>query len=231
MLAMDVLCATAQRNINVLSLVQFMANGTARHQFFSEEQVTHTTLSPTTFEPQHQQQQSPKGEQHVEPGPLSKDAAVPIVAQKKGTRFKLPASERGSSLPSKKSRETKTRTPHRVNTLNVLGMQPEFQEPYSESVATVEQTIESASTATREMATVIEGQDVGLNLGEQFRARLRMERSAMSSDVESVCTQSLIENETIPDIQSSRSSSNTSVDLGSETSLDRSCSDVIQRAL
>ena len=194
MLAMNILCADSETNMNVLNLVHCLANGSGKLHYVSEEaQVAdwdevHVESPPLPADPK-EQQSLPRIETTLE---LPDDTAA---MKKKDTRFQLPVSEKGSTLYSRKESE-------RVNTLNILGMQPEFKEPYPESPATI----------------VEEVQDVGLHLGPQFQARLRMERTSGSPD--SIGTQSLIEDESIPDILPSESSTNSSVNLDSSTSLD-----------
>ena len=249
MLAMDVLCAASQVDMNVLHLVQSLAKGLlkpGRHGTEEESEQEHQeqrTLgemqSPPCAEPEMQQVAGL--DSGVDAGVVAEEGNKPLPSHRRViTRFKLPGSERGSSINSRihpesaaggsKRMQVKGTSQQRVATLNILGMQPAFQEPYAESVATtVQQTImESESTdgtATKSMATRDDFEEGNGEVGHypefQFKEGFGMDFQYLTESLDSVHTQSLIENESIPDILPSGSSTNTSVDLGqSVTSLD-----------
>ena len=142
---------------------------------------------------------------------------TPPASSLTGTRFKPLTSVKGSSPHSKmESRKGSQRSsPKRLITLNILGMQPEFLDPYLESGLTVEQT--ATYTTLAETATPAETASEGTK--DQIDYNMFAGQSSGSLGG-SVGTQSLIENESIPDIVPSGSSSNTSVDLGSVSSIE-----------
>ena len=216
MLAMEILCTASQANINVLNFVHSLARGNKDTPCTRENKLFHNTQQPSAgqYDPCFRLKEglTPDIDYH------STSNVPPVI---KDTRFKLPTSEQGSSLRSK-AKGSQGSSPKRLVTLNILGMQPEFQDPHLESGVTDGQTATWTTLAetVTELSTGSKDQ-VGRNLlqvptgFEEF-----VDVGSQELLESSVGTQSLIENETIPDIIASGSSSNTSVDLGSTSSLE-----------
>ena len=219
MLAMEILCTASQANINVLNFVHSLARSSKGTPHTREGQLSHDTQQPSPR--QHDPSSRLTDGLTLDIDYHSTSNVPPINPVIKDTRFKLPTSEQGSSLPSKAKGSQGSR-PKRLITLNILGMQPEFQDPHLESGVTDEQTATwttVAETAT-ELSTGSKDQ-VGCNLLQVPTGFVEFVDVGSQELLESsVGTQSLIENETIPDIIASGSSSNTSVDLGSTSSLE-----------
>ena len=219
MLAMEILCTASQANINVLNFVHSLARGSKGTPHTREGQLSHDTQqpSPRQHDPSSGLMEglTPDIDYH------STSNVPPINPVIKDTRFKLPTSEQGSSLPSK-AKGSQGSSPKRLITLNILGMQPEFQDPHLESGITDEQTATWTTLAetVTELSTGSKDQ-AGRNLLQVPTGFVEFVDVGSQELLESsVGTQSLIENETIPDIIASGSSSNTSVDLGSTSSLE-----------
>ena len=140
----------------------------------------------------------------------------------------LSVNERGSEVATSSKRRVQ------VNTLNVLGMQPGFREPYPESVYT-----EAQSVYTEAQTVVSDDRFAGdLFHVNQHIAAPRVVKShswqgmtrtvgGRSAELESVATQSLIDEESIPrTMNSSRASSHSQHlsgmgELGSQSTLGR----------
>ena len=206
-LALNILCAASEMSGSVLSLVHSLAkgsggsgsNGGKPEKVIEESGSEACTMQPSPVLPE---EHSPNLQESNRDTPQSN---VIDLTQKRGTKFNLPVSERGSTAQSMREKSEKMSSQCQVVTLNILGMQPQFKEPYPEPVATSVKDLGAA---------------VGLTFGVQFQDRIRAERDTRSLG-DSVGTQSLIENESIPDIMSSNDSSNTTVDLEtSSTSLE-----------
>ncbi len=208
MLALDILCAASETNMSILNLVQSLAEGSCRPHNTSErdhDQGTPGTVSGNGSLPHSPAPPQLKATQLQDTSlKLPEDNLSPL-APMKGTRFQLPVSQKGSTAHSQMEKSERRSSNHHMVTLNILGMQPQFRDPYPEQEAVLDDDLE----------------DVGLNFGVRFQDRVRAERTARSP-VDSVGTQSLLENESIPDTLSSTASSNTIVDLGptSSTSLE-----------
>ena len=185
MLAMEVLCTASQRSMDALQLVQSLAAGCSGrpHSEGRQEQRSGS------------QQHSVQGEAHSLLSSKGDGSGRPRDdLLKKGTRFRLPASELGS--PKALNRKVEPSSGGReaaVQSLNILGMQPDFLQ--HESAATIEQTVVSEVTA----------------LAEHREAKEELNIPSRLTD--SVGTHSLLDNETIPDILPSVISSNTSFGL------------------
>ena len=245
MLAMDVLCAASQVDINVLHLVQSLAKGLLKPQHNTKgEQQQPERLQQQQQLPQKKPREvqfPPSAEPEIRVTTLDSgvDASVgeqgnkpDLPHRKVTTRFKLPGSEKDSSIHSKINPEsmrgskmirTMGAQQQRVTTtLNILGMQPAFKEPYPESLAaTVQQTIMESECTEGKSEEGDGKEEAGLYPGFPFKEGFGMDYQQLTRSPDSVRTQSLIENESIPEILPSGSSSNTSVDLGeSITSLE-----------
>ena len=240
LLAMNILCLGSQLSLPVLTLLHSLASGTTplvpttsspphpssihhhhhHHHHHHQPQQVHMPVSlgsdshsfkdtPTIPSPTSEGTVKTSGEKNPFIFPLPK----------KGTRFMLPgsevdatpfsANERGSEVAT----SSKRRVP--VDTLNVLGMQPGFREPYPESVYT-----EAQSVYTEAHSVVSDGRlagdlfHVNQHIGaprvaksHSWQGKIRTV-SGQSVDLESVATQSLIDDESIPrTMNSSRASS------------------------
>ena len=136
------------------------------------------------------------------------------LSPKKGTRFKLPASEADTVSYSHNhtGSDAVTSDKHRsrVDTLNVLGVQPNFREHYPESVYTEIQSPDNESAADDDYHTHLR---VDIANTEHFQMKAGMSKAAAAlsrhtADLESVATQSLVESELVPrTVDSSRASS------------------------
>ena len=214
---MDILCTASQANINVLNLVHSLASGCGGSPYTQEDQTSHDTW----VQPPKQQGPRSKLDGGLTLGGEHRSTSqTPPTSTLAGTRFKLSTSVKVSSPQSKMEsvKGSQGSSPKRLITLNILGMQPEFLDPYLESGVTVEQTV--TYTTLAETTTPAEGtSQVSADTKDQVDYNMLVGHSSESLE-SSVGTQSLIENESIPDIVPSGSSSNTSVDLGSLSSID-----------
>ena len=212
MLAMSVLCTASERVLDVLYLVQSLASGSARQHYLNEgtENATEHQQTPVS--------KSTKDKQRV-PVTLGSDKPETTLDLKKGTRFTLPGSAgkrhshgdrvwRGQAGP-RVSKST-------VKTLNVLGMQPDFNESLMGSIG---QTTVQLSTADEEGLTTTVSKPSERN--DELKRNHLDEPSSVDILSHSVRTQSLIENESIPDTPPSQYSSNTTIlELGSSVTLE-----------
>lgn len=219
LLAMNILCTASEAIIDVLHLVQSLASGSTKHYLDESGETPVNQSSKSTREC------SSKHSASVTPTDTKREVRM---ESKKGTRFTLPGSAEKSLLHNGKKwsscdSDDKTGGEKKsvVKTLNILGMQPDFSESLAGSIG---QTLTQTGTVNSEALTVSadkqgEG-DNPENKEDQFN-------EPSSSDVllQSVRTQSLIENESIPETPPSQYSSNTTVlDLGSSTTLEAALS-------
>lgn len=209
---MSILCTTSQLNLSVLNLVQSLAKGSCRGPLKTE--ATTLEASPPSNSPENK------------PTAMKLQFSMP-TEMKLGAIGKLPMST------SQGQRSTSRKMP----TLNMLGMQPDFNVPDSESVYTVaDSTVVSHSIFRQrgddgDSGTKVckpPGVDYAKHVDAQHpRARLvpAMEYSTTRREThtpESIRTQSLIEDESIPDPLPSGITSNiTSLDMmESSTTID-----------
>ena len=222
LVAMDILCAASQFNLSVLYLVQSLAEGSSvqQHQLPTNEQQSSIDIHS---QPNIESLQSPKQRTSDAEKTINELISTPT----KQPRFIL--SSQGGS-PNAYGNKLRERQPSvdlapstpRVNTLNVLGMQPDFDESYTESAV---QTLTYSGTGDNHMVTASE-ETTSKEENSQFKLSVQRSRFSEYSSVLTVGTQSLIDNETIPDTPPSRFTSNATMlfPLDSTSTLDRGVS-------
>lgn len=211
MLAMNVLCTASETAIDVLHLVQSLASGSATQHHLGEDRGIPMNQQPSTSK--STRDCSAKHSAAITPTD-NRQADL-----KKGTRFTLPASAeksvsqaKSSKLSRQESADKMSHNKKSMKTLNVLGMQPDFSESLAGSVG---QTLTYSGTADNDSLTVSASKQTAEEVEYQRNERSR------SETVQSVRTQSLIENESIPETLPSQYSSNTTVlGFGSSTTLE-----------
>ena len=229
-LAMNILCIASQLNPDVLNLVQSLAMGKIIpplpiHEL-SQKKVTHTTLTSTN---PSKQKVKPESEPELEPE-LTSDKVLPVI---KGTRFILPTKK--DFVPSTTEEplsqiETKD---VKIATLNVLGVQPDFDIESSYTAGRTQTSYQTKSidhTKDKELKAS-SADDVKLlqckfptvqqlmltRLADYSGSGLKVGSAVASS----VGTQDLIDNESIPEPLPSATVSNITVlDMGSVTTID-----------
>lgn len=202
MLAMNVLCTASETTLDILHLVQSLASGSVRRYYLSDDRGTsETQQTPTSAREcltKHSASLTP-----TENG--GQDTAVQL---KKGTRFTLPSS---ADSHGSKRQASGARTKKSLKTLNVLGMQPDFSESLAGSLG---QTLTHSGTDTA-MASARKPSE------EDAQDHQQEESNCSDTLLQSVRTQSLIENESIPETPPSQYSSNTTIlELGSSATLE-----------
>ena len=241
LLAVNILCLGSQLSEPVLSLLLSLASS--------------TTLSSSGAQHPQQMLETHRALLSLGSGPhsVSLFRDTPTVASrasedetrhsqgsslpKKGTRFKLPDSELDtlSFCDHRMDLDVLLSSKHRaqVDTLNVLGVQPSFREPYPESVYTdVAETINDGDESRFEDEDSIYLHDLHSDdLLHPARHRERRELCAgmlePTADVDSIATQSLVDSELVPKtIDSSRASTCSQIpsgcgELGSALTLGR----------
>lgn len=202
MLAMNVLCTASETTLDILRLVQSLASGSVRRYYFSEDRGTSET------------QQTPTSAREC----LTKHSASltttenggqdTVLQYKKGTRFTLPNS---ADLHDSNKQVSGARTKKSLKTLNVLGMQPDFSESLAGSLG---QTLTHSGTDTAMPSASKQSE-------EDTQGHQQEESNCSDTLLQSVRTQSLIENESIPETPPSQYSSNTTIlELGSSATLE-----------
>ena len=213
---MNILCTTSQLNLDVLRLTQSLAAG-------------HTVpQSPGKATPQSRSTScSPSAAIKTGRGLSTQENLVtPYI---KGTRFLLPSQAGASDLVSSKKTQS---TQNKVATLNVLGMQPDFNVADAESIYTAEHTMTSYQTKEESDQTLGEKKSapiIAANINDIKFVQNRFPHliaprhpsGATLMVASSVGTQSLIANESIPDpLPSTEVSNVTMMEMGSITTLD-----------
>lgn len=214
-LAMNILCSTSQVNLDALHLVQSLAAG---HQTLSKSTLKTNPSSRSTIEHAGKKAETRSGASSK----LNVNRSTPVKGK---TEFLLPSQEY-CDLNSRKAPLLQS-TVNKVATLNMLGMQPDFNVADVESVYSADQTVMSYQTLAertrRNLAKAASADDVKL---VQNRAPLLLRYTnfvtVLNSTLtaSSVGTQSLIANESIPDALPSTEFSNITMDLGSITTID-----------
>lgn len=225
MLAMSILCTTSQVNLHALNLVQSLAAGCQTHSK-TTLQSSHPSCPAMEHIPDKPRKAGSRAESKSRPRP-----PPPLF---KGTRFLLPSSHGGSNLVSNKAAPPSQSTVTNVATLNVLGMQPNFNVVDTESVYTADQSVMSYQTMEEQECdlqrlTKAASADDVIKFTQNRFPRLLPVRQTEASDyrtllnstltASSMGTQSLIANESIPDALPSMEFSNATL-LGSITTLD-----------
>ncbi len=217
---MNILCTTSQLNVDALNLVQALAKGKDNQPKKDSPQTTSEEF--VTGIPAHEE-------------PSSVSTKQPSPTTVKGTRFILPTK---NDLGESKSPAPSPSKVNNVATLNVLGMQPDFNEAENESLFTIDQTVVSSETKEGMNISKLKGtkaesaDDIKLMQGRvpdlvhgtlpKYLLESDYKTTLNSATMSSVATQSLIANESIPDALPSADASNVTVnlDLGSITTLD-----------
>lgn len=222
MLAMNVLCTASETITDVLHLVQSLASGSAKQHYLSDNGESpanqHTSTSKLSREcsAKHSSMTTPTETKED----MTRDA-------KKGTRFTLPSSaEKRISHDGKRwnrqdSGKDSSHDMKSMKTLNILGMQPDFNESLVDSSGrtptcsgTTDYNVPTSSVLKQSLGDNLKPQEVHIDQASDSEILLR-----------SVRTQSLIENESIPDVPPSQYSSNTTVlEIGSCTTLEAALS-------
>lgn len=191
---MSILCTTSQLNLGVLNLVQSLAKGSSR----SPQKTKAATIKLKTTLETSPPLSSPKDKLKA----MKLQPSMPAHMEMGGASGKIPMS-------TSKVQGSTSRT---MPTLNMLGMQPDFSIPDGESVYTVtDETIVSQSVV-RERAD-----DGGNSIDEydyikhmDFSDPIPIHRQETLTPG-TIGTQSLIENESIPDPLPSTMTSNVTV--------------------
>lgn len=210
LLAVNILCLGSQLSLPVLSLLHSLAGGAISLSSHSHHQME-TPHPPFSFTSRPHSASlfrdtptiTSRVSDDTDKTKHSQDSALP----KKGTRFKLPGLEIdevsfGDVVSSNNRRA-------RVETLNVLGMQPSFREPYPESVYT--DVTQNINDDDDDDSIFEAGYHQELNSDAVHLTKPQEQDtytgSAYTADVESVATQSLVDSELVPKtIDSSRAS-------------------------
>ena len=196
---MNILCTASECTLDVLHLVQSLASGSVRRYYLDEDRAgtshsQQTSNSTRECLTKHSASLTPSENR-------GKDTAHQF---KKGTRFTLPATV------DSKVQTSHVRTKKSLKTLNVLGMQPDFSESLAGSLG---QTLTHSGTGENDTITGSPSKQ-----SEEDMQGYQQEQSNCSDALlQSVRTQSLIENESIPETPPSQYSSNTTV-LGLDSS-------------
>ena len=214
MLAVNILCTASETTLDVLHLVQSLASGSVRRYYLNEDRAgtSHSLQTSSSMREcltKHTTSLTP-----TENG--GQDTALQF---KKGTRFTLPASDGPQDGQIKMPH---IRTKKSLKTLNVLGMQPDF----SESLAGSQGQTLTTHSGTGENDTDTVTASPSKPSEEDSQGHHQQEQSNCSDTLlQSVRTQSLIENESIPETPPSQYSSNTTVlGFGSSATLDATVS-------
>ena len=198
MLAMNILCSAAETTLDTLHLVQSLASGSVRMYNLSKDRETSGTRQ-TPILTRESLTKRITSLTYTECG--GRENAIQF---RKGTRFTLPTSTDSEGSTRQASGGT---TKKSLKTLNVLGMQPDFSESLAESMGnTLIHSNNDIITASASKPREEDGQH----------------KQSYYSDTQSpsVKTQSLLENESIPEMPLSQYSSNTIVmDPGSSATL------------
>ena len=212
---MNILCTASETTIDVLQLVQSLASGSAKQHYLDKSQKP--PVNQPSSSTKYSRECLIKHSAVVTPTDTKQEFAVEL---KKGTRFTLPSSAKKRFLPDgkRRSRQIYNEKPESnkksVKTLNILGMQPNFSESLMGSIGQT-MTHTGAIDSDASANTQCKGDDPA-NQQNQFN-----KWSSTNLLLQSVRTQSLIENESIPETLPSQYSSNTTVlDLGSSTTLE-----------
>lgn len=225
-IAMNILCTTSQLNLDVLKLIQSLAAGHTLPQSSGKAtpQSRPTSCSPST---------AMKTGRGTSGAGTQESLLSPYV---KGTRFLLPSQAGASDLVSSKKTHS---TQNKVATLNVLGMQPDFNVADAESIYTAEHTVTSCQTKEESNQTLREKKSAStkaasisdIKFVQNRFPHLIMQRHPSGATLtfnsglvaSSVGTQSLIANESIPDpLPSTEVSNVTMMEMGSIMTLDPS---------
>lgn len=201
MLAVNILCTAAESTLDILRLVQSLASGSVmRYEGRTHSQQTSNSTRECLTKRSASLTPSENG---------GRDTANQF---KKGTRFTLPATV------DSKIQTSHVRTKKSLKTLNVLGMQPDFSESLAGSLG---QTLTHSGTGENDTMTGSPSKP-----SEEDTQGHQQEQSNCSDTLlQSVRTQSLIENESIPETPPSQYSSNTTVlELGSVATLEATVS-------
>ena len=203
-LAMSILCTTSELSLQVLNFVQSLAAGLNRRASLTENS------SKSKSQGSQSQSQTDKDKMKL--------------------RFTIPNSmDLGCSTkaPLKASLQEMESSTRKMPTLNVLGMQPDFNIPDGESVYTRTEFSPLINTGNEEERNLIDFGLVSTEIASADYIRHMKERQPAflrktSYTPDTIRTQSLIENESIPDPLPSALNSNTTVmDMtGSITTVD-----------
>ena len=204
---MNILCTASESTLDVLHLVQSLASGSVRRYYLDEDRAgtshsQQTSNSTRECLTKHSASLTPSENR-------GKDTAHQF---KKGTRFTLPATV------DSKVQTSHVRIKKSLKTLNVLGMQPDFSESLAGSLG---QTLTHSGTGENDTMNGSPSKP-----SEEDPQCHQQEQSNCSDTLlQSVRTQSLIENESIPETPPSQYSSNTTVlGLGSSATLEATVS-------
>ena len=206
---MNVLCTASETTLDILHLVQSLASGSVRRYYLNEDgrETNHSQQTPTST-----RECLAKHSVTLTPTDNGRDTAMEF---KKGTRFTLPTS---ADSRDSKMQGSHVRTKKSLKTLNVLGMQPDFSESLAGSIG---QTLTHSGTGENDITTVSASKQ------SEEDAQIHQPKESNYSDtlLHSVRTQSLIENESIPETPPSQYSSNTTMlELGSSATLEATMS-------
>lgn len=214
LLTMNILCTASQLNLDTLNLVQSLALGQVKTP--QPNKITSRSKSPSMDLKKDEQTSAPIFTDGKNPFPI------------KGTRFLLP-NKMDFGFQSETQPQNITTE---VTTLNILGMQPDFNLPDNESVYTADQTIISFLANGKRIYHTASADDIKQIIQNRLPKPLPSNllkpseatcytTSELAAGLSTVGTQSLIANESIPDPLCSTLTSNiTMLDLGSITTID-----------
>eukprot|EP00731_Ephydatia_muelleri_P024106 Em0016g377a len=183
MLAMDILCAAAEVNIKVLHFVQDLADGRAKESYEFVRIKPHPSCESAAS------QRMPSGLEDDQGNGRS---------PKRETRFATPVGDSRMDDDFKETSKILEHPPRTPITLNILGMQPNFKEGTTTDLSPMNPEPMPA-TSSKLKVTFMNWETPG--------------KAKPCTPAESMCTQSLIEDESIPNTPVSVDSSSTDVDL------------------
>ena len=196
MLAVNILCTASETALDILHLVQSLASGSVRRYYLAEDRGTGQSQQTSASTRECLTKHS------ASLTPTENGGQDTVLQFKKGTRFTLPASP---DSQNSKMQTSHARTKKSLKTLNVLGMQPDFSESLAGSLG---QTLTPSKPSE-----------------EDTQGHQQEQSNCSDTLLQSVITQSLIENESIPETPPSQYSSNTTVlELRSSATLEATVS-------
>ena len=187
---MCLLCVASQISIDILTLLQSLASGT------SLTPSACSNISAANEDSVYKtQSHSARSSQDTVPSCSPNDL---LKESKRETRFKLPPSVKSSPMNT-----VKGQTPG-VRTLNMLGMQPDFDQKFLESAVTLYTEVTNATSERSKLLA---------------NPRSHQDSYYSTISASTIGTQSLIRSELIPDTLPSTLTSNTTmVDFGESVS-------------
>ena len=208
---MCLLCVASQMSIDILKMLQSLASGTS----LSTPSAHSNGISAANEDSHTQSTRSSHGTIPIRSRKVSNQSSLKESIQgssfptnpKRETRFKLPPSVKSSTMNTVKGQPV---DPPGVRTLNMLGIQPDFDEMFLESAITLNTEVTNATTSERSKLLT-------QSMSDNHQSHEDSYYSTVSAST--IGTQSLIESELIPETLPSTLTSNTTmVDFGETVS-------------